>query len=161
MPYIEDKNHIQNSFRNEQYPRSNSISLENGFYCLFDLYTNLPTLENKTWLPALDLESQGEISEGLGTLIALEQDSLQIRGGECDEYGGDGFISVFDKNSRTLLWLIAFRDTNPFDKIEIADQKIQATSTSGVKVCLPLQRPDQATITWPELIKKRHTNQRK
>lgn len=149
MPYSEDVNHIQTSFTNEQHPRSNSISIGNGFYCLFDVYTNSPNLENKVWLPALDLDSQCEISEGLATLITFEDKNIKICGGECDAYGGDGFISAFDKHSNTLLWLMTFRETNPFNLIELTDHHIQAVSTSGVKVRVPLQRPDRAIITWP------------
>ncbi|MFJ2682315.1 hypothetical protein ACIOYV_01080 [Pseudomonas sp. NPDC087342] len=149
MPYSEDSKHIQSSFTNEQYPRFNSISISNGFYCLFDVFTDSPNLENKVWLPALDLESQCEISEGLGTLVTFEDENIKICGGECDAYGGDGFISAFDKQSNTLLWFITFTETNPFSLIELIDHHIQAVSTSGVKVCLPLQRPDQAVITWP------------
>ncbi|MEE4672738.1 hypothetical protein V2L05_26310 [Pseudomonas alliivorans] len=148
MPYENDANLIQLNYKNEQYPRCNSLSTGNGFYCLFELYSNSSKLEDKIWLPALDFVPQHEISEGLGVLIRKKIDNLLICGGECDEYGGDGFISVVDSNTESLLWLIVFRDTNPFSEIEFTNQNIEATSTCETKVILPLFRPDRAIVEW-------------
>ncbi|MCD5989328.1 hypothetical protein KDX30_15630 [Pseudomonas sp. CDFA 553] len=148
MPYENDAEFVQLHYKNEQYPRENSLSTGHGFYCFFELYSNSSKLEEKRWLPALDFVPQHAGCEGLSVLISKKVNNLLICGGECHGYGGDGFISVVDSNTESLLWLVVFSETNPFSEIEFINQNIEAISTCETKVILPLFRPDRAIIEW-------------
>ncbi len=59
-----------------------------------------------------------------------EKKSLEVVAGEGD-YGSDGFVGVVDLNSRKLIWLAFFNCSNPFNKLEINDKEIYATSTNN------------------------------
>lgn len=150
MPYSADMAFIQEQWRDEAYPRENSLTLGNGFYCLFDLPDQHPHLTNKVWLPALDYRAQ-ETCDCLATLgtAADGPQPFQARGGECAAYGGDGFVALQDKQSGRLIWLLVLRDTNPFSRIELHDGTVHAHSTCGVVARIPVDRPDQLTLTWP------------
>lgn len=150
MPSHEDRQLIQQRWQDERYPRDNSLALGSGFYCLFELPHEHPRLINKVWMPASDYSAQQD-GEGLATLAlcAGGDGALQVRAGECAAHGGDGFLALQEKDSEALIWLLVLRDTHPFNRVEIQDQHLHAESTCGVSVRIPLQRPDQLTLTWP------------
>ncbi|AQT07406.1 MULTISPECIES: hypothetical protein [Pseudomonas] len=150
MPYSADAAFIQEQWLGGCFPRENTLVLGSGFYCLFDLPYEHPRLINNVWMPALDYPQQDE--PDFVTTLGLCTDgpqSFYARGGETAGYGGDGFLALQEKGSDALIWLIALRDTNPFNRVEIQDQYLHGESTSGVRVRIPIQRPDQLTLTWP------------
>ncbi|NBF05569.1 hypothetical protein GV819_25060 [Pseudomonas sp. Fl5BN2] len=150
MPYSADAAFVQEQWQDECFPRGNALILNSGFYCLFDLpYAHSQPL-NKVWIPALDYPRPDE--PDFVTPLGFSADGPQpfyAKGGETAGYGGDGFLALQEKGSDKLIWLITFRDTNPFSRVEIHDQHIQAESTSGVRVRIPIERPDQLTLVWP------------
>jgi hypothetical protein len=150
MPYSADMAFIQEQWQDECFPQENCLVLSNGFYCLFDLPYQHSQLLNKVWIPALDYQPEQE--PDFITTLSRCADGAQpfyAKGGETAGYGGDGFVALQEKGSDQLIWLIAFRDTNPFSRVEIQDQHVDAESTSGVRVRIPIARPDQLTLTWP------------
>ncbi|MQA56490.1 hypothetical protein [Pseudomonas piscis] len=150
MPYNADQAFIQQQWLDEAYPRENTLILGNGFYCLFELPHGASRLQDKVWLPALD-HRPAEACEGLATLgcSAHGPEPWQALGGECAAHGGDGFLALQEKDSQRLIWLLVLRETNPFAQVRIRDRHIEAQSTSGVSVCIPIERPDQLTLVWP------------
>lgn len=150
MPYSADMAFIQEQWQDEAYPRENSLTLGNGFYCLFDLPEQHPHLTDKVWLPALDYHAE-ETYDCLGTLDSAADgpQPFHAKGGECAAHGGDGFVALQDKESGRLIWLLVLRDTNPFNRVKIKDMHVYAESTSGVRLRIPIARPDQLTLTWP------------
>ncbi|MEO6677976.1 MAG: hypothetical protein ABIO21_11425 [Pseudomonas sp.] len=148
--FQKDKEQIQKYWQEEIYPRQNSITLNNGFYCLFEVSEKDKFLKNKIWLPALDLCSEGDdLCEGLATIYtAKDSKGNVIKCGECLASGDDGFISLTTKDTEELIWLIVLSPTNPFNRIEIRDECIHATSSSGVQVTIPSDRPDTLTVIW-------------
>lgn len=150
MPYSADAAFIQEQWLDGCFPRENTLVLNSGFYCLFDLPYEHPRLLNKVWMPALDYPQSDE--PDFVTVLGSCSDSSQsfhAQAGETAGHGGDGFLALLEKGSDALIWLIALRDTNPFNRVEILDQYIHAESTCGVRARIPLQRPDQLTLTWP------------
>ncbi|MEN5095048.1 hypothetical protein ABE458_30635 [Pseudomonas protegens] len=150
MPYSADAAFIQEQWQNEYFPRENTLTLNTGFYCLFDLPHQHPRLINKVWMPALDYPRQDE--PGFVMPLGFSADGPQpfyATGGETAAFGGDGFLSLQEKDSDTLIWLIVLSETNPFNRVDIQGQYLCAESTSGVRVRVPIERPDQLTLTWP------------
>ncbi|MBK5551249.1 hypothetical protein JFU49_13380 [Pseudomonas sp. TH03] len=148
--FREDKQKIQDNWQEEIYPRNNSIMSNNGFYCLFDISEQGQLLQNKSWLPALDFAlDENQLCEGLATLYISENfKDYIIQCGECLASGEDGFISLTKKSNDELVWLIVLSTTNPFEKIELHEEFIHVTSSSGTKVTIPPERPDRLTIQW-------------
>lgn len=148
--FREDKKKVQDYWQEEIYPRQNSITSNNGFYCLFEISEEERSLKNKTWLPALDYSSAGnKLYEGLATIYTTEDSNGNvIQCGECLASGEDGFISLTKKSTDELVWLIVLSTTNPFDRIELHDDFFHATSSIGIKVTIPAERPDKLTIQW-------------
>ncbi|URM26908.1 hypothetical protein LLY42_23980 [Pseudomonas frederiksbergensis] len=148
--FREDKEKVQNHWQEEIYPRQNSIMSNNGFYCLFETSEKEQSLKNKTWLPALDFSSvENGLCEGLATIYTTEDSKGNIiQCGECLASGEDGFISLTKKDTDELVWLIVLSTTNPFDRIELHGEFIHATSSSGIKVTIPPERPDKLAIQW-------------
>jgi len=148
--FSKDKEKIQNHWREEIYPRQNSIVLNNGFYCLFEISHDESRLTKKVWLPALDLiQGDADNCEGLATLQAIETSiGEQIIGGECLAAGEDGFIALIEKDTEQLIWLVVLSGTNPFETLELKGHFIHATSSSGTVVTLPIDQPDKLSIAW-------------
>ncbi|MCD9571939.1 hypothetical protein [Pseudomonas protegens] len=150
MPGSEDRQLIQQQWQDERYPRENSISLGAGFYCLFELPHEHPQLINKQWMPASDYCASQDC-EGLAALAQCVASTgpWQASAGECSAHGADGFLSLQEKDSGTLIWLVVLKDSNPFNRVEIQHRHLLAESTSGITVRVPLERPDQLTLVWP------------
>lgn len=146
----EEKEKIQKDWQEEAYPRSNSITSNNGLYCLFELSAGEHSAKNKIWRPASDFSLEKHVfCEGLATLCTtVDSKGNVIHGGECFASGDDGFIALTRTNTNELIWLIVLSTTNPFVKMEWQNNFIYATSSSGTKVTIPPQRPDTLTIQW-------------
>jgi hypothetical protein len=69
-----------------------------------------------------------------------EEHSFEAIAGEAG-HGSDGFVGTIDLRSGDLIWLAFFLNSNPFDKLIIADRKIHAYSTSGCVWSLSLGNP--------------------
>ncbi|KTC39576.1 MAG: hypothetical protein ACN6QY_00325 [Pseudomonas sp.] len=150
MPYSADAAFIQEQWLDGCFPRENTLVLSSGFYCLFDLPYEHPRLVNKVWMPALDFPGRDEPDFVTALGFAAEgPQSFHAQGGETAGHGGDGFLALLEKGSDALIWLMVLSQTNPFDRVEIRGQQLHAESTSGVRVQVPLLRPDQLTLTWP------------
>lgn len=87
--------------------------------------------ETKSSIELLDNEGKLQWNDCaiLVTAIDIKQ-SIEIVAGEGD-YGSDGFIGVIDLSTRNLIWLAFFNCSNPFDRLDIKEEKIYATSTNG------------------------------
>lgn len=148
--FNKDKIKIQELWKKEAYIHYNSIAFNNGLCCLFALSQkdNKPT--NKKWSPITDLlADDSDTCEGLATLkkTELSTDTL-IECGECLASGDDGFVALTKKSTNELIWLLVLSETNPFDKIELKEDLILVTSSSGTIVSIPLEHPDELSINW-------------
>ncbi|MFW9080187.1 hypothetical protein ACOI9X_13055 [Pseudomonas sp. P2757] len=145
-----DREKIQADWQEEMYPKSDSIMIKNGFYCLFESPGREKKIKNKTWIPALDFGSTTSITcEGLATISTTEDsEGNVIHCGECLASGEDGFVAMTNKNTDELIWLIVLSNTNPFQKIEFSQDCILATSSNGTTLTIPQDRPDNLFIDW-------------
>lgn len=148
--FTTDKHKIQEKWLEEAYPRQNSITLNNGFYCLFDCSEKEEKLTKKTWVPANDfLLDHTDICEGLSTTYTVEDSNNNFfTCGECSASGDDGFIALSKKDTDELVWLIVLSGTNPFEKITFHNSNIHVQSSSGIVVIVPIDRPDNLSIAW-------------
>lgn len=150
MPYSADTAFIQEQWQAGYFPRENTLVLNSGFYCLFDLPYEHPRLSNKVWMPALDFPGRDE--PDFVTTLGFAAEGPQPFHAQCGEtagHGGDGFLALLEKDTDALIWLLVLSETNPFCRVEIHDQQIHAESNSGVTVRVPVERPDQLTLVWP------------
>jgi hypothetical protein len=89
------------------------------------------TIDAKTSIGLL--EGKGELYwSSCCILIELtdKEHTIKVIAGEAT-YGGDGFVCVIDSNSKKLSWLAFFRDSNPFNQVEISGKELRATSSLG------------------------------
>jgi hypothetical protein len=145
-----DKHKIQEHWLDEIYPRQNSITFNNGFYCLFENSAKEEKLTKKAWIPASDfLVNQTDICEGLSTIYTAEgSNNNSFTCGECLASGDDGFIALSKKDTNELVWLIVLSGTNSFKKIMIHSSSIHVQSSSGTLAKVPIDRPDNLSIEW-------------
>ena len=73
--------------------------------------------------------------------------SIEIVTGEAG-YGSDGFVAVIDLKSRKLIWLAFFDCSNPFDKVNVIDQEIYATSTLGCVWKFKIKNPIDCSVEY-------------
>ncbi|WP_122762590.1 hypothetical protein [Pseudomonas viridiflava] len=148
--FSDEKKIIQEQWLEEIYPRTDSITSGNGFFCLFDLAKDDISLKNKIWIPASDYYSlDSNASEGLSTINKIEgfDDSI-VQCGECFAAGEDGFIALTRKHTEELVWLVVLSKTNPFENLKVEGAEIHAYSSNGVTVQIPMERPDKLIIHW-------------
>lgn len=148
--FAADRRIIQSRWQAEAYPRENSLAFANGFYCLFETSEPHPQVMEKAWVPASDAwQADAEGCEGLAILntVALSADT-RITCGECCAAGEDGFIAVSEAATNTFVWLLVLRRTDPFVSVALEEDGVRATSSRGTTVLIPLDRPDQLSITW-------------
>lgn len=148
--FTTDKNKIQEYWLEEIYPRQNSITFNNGFYCFFEHSAKEEKLTKKIWIPANDfLPNHTDTCEGLSTIYAAEgSNNNSFTCGECLASGDDGFIALSKKDTGELVWLIVLSGTNPFEKIIIHNSSIHVQSSSGTLAIVPTDRPDDLSIEW-------------
>lgn len=86
------------------------------------------------------------------TLVAAEDlnFSIKVVAGEAMGHGSDGFIGVIHLASNKLKWLAFFDCSNPFTKIQIANNKLFATSTINCTWEFDINNPSNCTIQCSE-----------
>lgn len=70
-----------------------------------------------------------------------EEKQIEVVAGESD-YGSDGFVAVMSNKTKKLKWIAFFTCLNPFERLIIADNLIEATSTLGITLVFPINKPE-------------------
>jgi len=55
-------------------------------------------------------------------------------------HGSEGFFARLDEHRR-LVWVCYLSESNPFDRLAVADNALTASSTSGVVITVNLDEP--------------------
>lgn len=80
------------------------------------------------------------------TQLIGESASLEILAGESD-WGSDGFVAVLERNTRQLVWLAWFDCSNPFARLAVHGEVLEATSTLGCTWTFPLHARANCFVT--------------
>ena len=82
---------------------------------------------------------------GINVTAIDKQHDIEVVAGEGN-FGSDGFIAVVGLKTRKLIWLAFFESSNPFDKINIINEEIHATSTLNCVWKFKISSPIQCTV---------------
>ncbi len=139
---------IENFIEHLESPSLNGIIFPDGLVKMLEIKVE--------WFPKINYhiriqeESSIDILEAKGTLywndcavmVSLidERISVEVVAGEGD-YGSDGFVGVVDLKSKRLIWLAFFNCSNPFNRLEIKNKELFATSTNGCLWKFKIENP--------------------
>jgi hypothetical protein len=69
--------------------------------------------------------------------------------GECGGDGRFGFVAVADLESDKLQWLAFFRESNPFEMVQVEQNRLHAVTNLGVSYLFLVDDPTSITIVTP------------
>lgn len=71
--------------------------------------------------------------------------SIRVLAGE-GTYGSDGFLAIIEVKTNITIWLAFFKDSNPFSKVKIIENKLYAESTLGCLWIFNIKNPLQCIV---------------
>ena len=89
--------------------------------------------EDPEWLTSIDITREIRVPGGYA--VAGE-----------GSHGSEGFFARLAED-RSLVWVCYLSESNPFGELAVESSTLTATSTSGLSLSLPLDRPDEALPT--------------
>jgi hypothetical protein len=72
--------------------------------------------------------------------------NLVVECGESGINGGHGYVAVADLREDEFRWIVYLCDSNPFSHCELEDKAVVATSTLGIRLRLPIDRPQDVRV---------------
>jgi hypothetical protein len=109
------------------------------------------------WTAVHLLSTQGKRELFVSSLLPLcsldvivDDVELRFQAGECGGDGQWGFVSAIEMPDDAMLWSAFFTKTDSFFNIELSQQQLVATSTSGCEARFPPTRPLEGSLIWPK-----------
>mgnify|MGYP000878755450 CR=1 FL=1 len=143
---------IYREWKNGRLPIINGILYENGIieWINIDYDSNYKRIINRgSNLCINDLILKNELHfSNISTCYQFENNTKDIvvycGGGS---HGSEGFIVVESKVGSKLIWIAFFEESNPYEKIEFIDEKINVYNNLKEKWSFDLNIPTNLTIT--------------
>jgi hypothetical protein len=106
-------------------------------------------LEPSGWTTLAELHRRGELrwTETMGSLCEAVDPTrnIQVQVGE-GALGSQGFVACLRNDSGEIMWIAFFDSSNPFEVVQVHDDRVLAKTNLGTWWQFPLDSPDRVTL---------------